>query len=274
MAEKTQEEQIADVTLEKISEAITVVDCPGYSKIRMGNPNDGGYIVLKEVVEQATELVSYGIGDDVGFEFEFASVNPASSISCIDPRIDKLPLAAPQMRFFKSGFGRGWGGLVTPSTEHPIAKIDVEYDEWSGFMQTPEDVIKAYEMMCIEFHFVFAKRPLDLSPHFTWLYGRAVDDLNLSLLINYGMVLEKLSELFYIFHIHVNNALPPVTMFGHTFPPLLELSLVRKDVVAGVIPTAQEYPTPGLDAPNKTDRLDYALDCFAGVVIKAGISDD
>ena len=247
---------MADVALKKIFEVITVVDCPGYSKTRMGNLNDGGYIVLKEVAARATELVSYGIGDDVSFEVEFARTNPASYIYCMDPTIDRLPAEHSQMRFFKTGLGRGWGGLAKPLTKHPIAKIDVEHDEWSGFMQTPEDVIKAYEMMCIEFHFIFLRGRDDLSPHFTWLYGRVVNDLNLSLLINYGMVLEKLSELFYIFHIHANNALPLVTVFGYTFPPLLELSFVRKDVVDGVIPTAQEYPTPGLDAPNKTDRPD------------------
>ena len=69
-------------------------------------------------------------------------------------------------------------------------------------------------------------------------------------------VLKKLNDLFYIYHIHANNSLPKVELNGYSFPPLIELSLVRKDLVKNTNMTNEIFPVKGLDFQNKTDRDD------------------
>ena len=67
----------------------------------------------------------------------------------------------------------------------------------------------------------------------------------------------KLLDLFYIFHIHANNSLPKMSVNGHSFPPLLEISFIRKDLISSIPKLSQEkYPIKGIDYPNKNDRSD------------------
>ena len=80
--------------------------------------------------------------------------------------------------------------------------------------------------------------------------------INEGIFIKYCLALEKLNEHFYIFHAHANNSLPLIEVNGYKFPPLMELSFVRKDLVACAMPTIETFPVEGLDYPNKTDRPD------------------
>ena len=69
-------------------------------------------------------------------------------------------------------------------------------------------------------------------------------------------MLRRLNEFFFLFHIHANNSLPKVNLGGQTFPPLLELSWVRKDLARYRRVTQEKYPIKGIDYPNKNDRPD------------------
>lgn len=46
--------------------------------IRIGKDNDGGYLVNEKDVINASELISFGVGDDISFERHFTSINDCS----------------------------------------------------------------------------------------------------------------------------------------------------------------------------------------------------
>jgi hypothetical protein len=67
-----------------------------------------------------------------------------------------------------------------------------------------------------------------------------------------------LNTRFVLFHIHANNSLAVVNVGGHWFPPLLEASYVRRNLLPDVFLTKHkgQFPIEGLDYQNKSDRPD------------------
>lgn len=59
-----------------------------YKLSRFGRSNDGGYLVSSQSVLQAKILISFGILDDVSFEFDFLKVNKIP-ILCFDHTLKK-----------------------------------------------------------------------------------------------------------------------------------------------------------------------------------------
>jgi hypothetical protein len=54
-----------------------------HSVVRLGSPNDGGYLVSPLAVEQADVLLSMGLSDDWAFEEQFRELNPVPVV-CLD----------------------------------------------------------------------------------------------------------------------------------------------------------------------------------------------
>ena len=74
----------------------------------------------------------------------------------------------------------------------------------------------------------------------------------------FAATLEALSQDFVIAHIHGNNHLGCIP--GTTVPETLELTLVHRELVAGILPAASDsYPLPALDRPCDRRRPDLAL---------------
>ena len=70
--------------------------------------------------------------------------------------------------------------------------------------------------------------------------------------------LDALGQDFVIAHIHGNNHLGCIP--GTTVPETLELTLVHRELVAGILPAASDsYPLPALDRPCDRRRPDLAL---------------
>ena len=55
-----------------------------FDLIRVGNDNDGGYLVGKKTILRTKFLVSLGIGDDCSFEKNFLKFNNTANIYCYD----------------------------------------------------------------------------------------------------------------------------------------------------------------------------------------------
>lgn len=61
-----------------------------YDLIRIGNDNDGGYLIDTYSFKKTKELVSLGINDDWSFEKDFfLRRNKKISVECFDDRLDK-----------------------------------------------------------------------------------------------------------------------------------------------------------------------------------------
>ena len=52
--------------------------------VRIGRPNDGGYVIPKTVFKLCDGLLSFGINKDWSFEKDFSNRNPKANIHCYD----------------------------------------------------------------------------------------------------------------------------------------------------------------------------------------------
>lgn len=230
-----------------------VYDCD-LTKIRVGNQHDGGYIALKEICEKTNTVYSFGIGDDVGFEMDFIKRFPNSIIRCFDPTMDCLPVNFEKLNFEKSG-----PEALIDISRNSLLKMDIEGCEWDAIHSTEMFNIKnliKFDQILIEIHLLHIEPKKAISLYFDNLYKKFADSINESLFNHYYNVIKTLNTFFYIFHIHPNNSLSKVSLQGYRFPPLIELSFVRKGLIDTIYETHTNFPVDGLDFPNKTDRMD------------------
>jgi hypothetical protein len=240
--------------IEKFLKEIKVYDCSDMTKIRLGNKSDGGYVVLKEICDQTGVLYSFGVGDDVGFELDFVDLFPGAGVKLFDPTIDRLPINHPNFNFTKSGISKE---KLNQVNRNSLLKIDVEWDEWEVLYSLEDEILSRFNQILIEFHVsLMESRRSYLSPYFQQFYQSVTDKINCELANKYFTVMRRLTNQFYIYHIHANNSLQKVQLNGNSFPPLIEISFVRKDLVKTVSLTTVTFPIEGLDCPNKTDRPD------------------
>lgn len=242
-------------------EEIKVYDC-GLTKIRLGNEADGGYIVLKEICERTDVLCSCGIGNDISFESDFVDRFSDTYGLLFDHTIDEIPMKHKNLIFRKQKINSTWNSFYEVP-KNSLLKMDIECDEWDVFSKMELATLMKFNQVVCEFHVIHVESRSGLSPYFHEFYQNVLDKINADLFDMYYRVMEKLNSFFYIFHIHANNSLPMIAVGGYQFPPLLELSFVRKDLVhdiSSILPLEvganAQFPVVGLDFPNKLDRQD------------------
>ena len=257
----------------KFLQEIKIYDC-NLTKTRIGNKHDGGYVALRELCETTDAVYSFGIEKDVGFELDFVNRFRKAEVKLFDHTIDSLPYEHKNFAFWKLGVGTEHASLkdivniVTGDMGHLLLKMDIEWDEWHTLLSTDIKTLSRFSQLLIEFHIVgidttlqversrFVRPHYILTPYFKNFYEATYDKINDNIFKTYYQVMKKLNEHFYMFHIHANNSLSKIGVNGHSLPPLVELSFVRKDLVGGAEKTKESFPVEGLDFPNKTDRPD------------------
>ena len=149
-----------------------------------------------------------------------------------------------------------------------MLKMDIEWDEWSVLDNIKRATLQNFNQLLIELHLVhidtnnnFMLSNEKLTPYFKNFYLDAYHGMNEYIFDLYYKVLHKLRRDFHIFHISANNSLQKVDFADCTFPPLIELSLVRKDIVNNAKSTKCKFPVDGLDYPNKPWR-DEIIDFY------------
>jgi hypothetical protein len=60
-----------------------------FDLIRLGQNNDGGYLIERKCVQKSKNLVSFGLGNDWSFEKDFKKFNPETTITCYDHTVNK-----------------------------------------------------------------------------------------------------------------------------------------------------------------------------------------
>jgi hypothetical protein len=238
--------------IRELVQQIKIYDCLEFTKIRIGNKNDGGYIALREICEKTKNVYSFGIGDDVGFELDFAKQWSQARFNLFDPTIKKLPVEHPRFKFLKCGTFNPDESMAKDA----LLKMDVEYNEWDMISNVTDNQLLCFSQILIEVHIVHAEPRANLTEYFHGFYQGVLNQINNNLFKKYSNILKRLCKYFYIFHAHANNSLKTITADSYKIPPLLELSLVRKDLVSTVTETQCKFPVDGLDFPNKTDRGD------------------
>lgn len=232
---------------------IRVVDCE-LTKTRIGGPHDGGYVALNEICKKTDKVLTFGVGDDVSFELDFVKRYPATQkFTLCDPTIMELPETHDKFEHVRKyahqvGFD-GYSG-------YSLLKMDIEWWEWEFLRKINADDLKKFSQILIELHvFHLEQKQNGMSNYFHMLYREVFEHENAKLFARYSEMIDKILKNFYIVHIHANNSLPKVYLDAWSFPPLIELSLIRKDLAGEVIKTREKFPTT-IDRVNKTDRPD------------------
>ena len=248
-----------------------------YKKVRIGPKKDGGYVILDQVSKDADLLMVFGVGDDIEFEIDFKHAYPNVNVVLYDHTINDLP--SKNKHFFFKSLGISHIESETCSTLNfftefhdkerklsKILKIDIENSEWNVISEIDSEILRQYDQIIIEFHLFFVKYNQVNSPYFTNYFTNLYEALNKELLIKYINILKKIQSTHYIYHAHTNNSLPPFyfndkKISSEALPQLLELSLVKKELVNKAVRLDKHVPESDLDWSNKTDRPDFDIYC-------------
>jgi hypothetical protein len=241
---------------------------------RVGNANDGGYVVPLDAVVAARALLSFGLSHDWTFERDFKRRNPEAIVHCYDHTVSlwtslqysfgqllrfALLLRASALRriltwidyrlFFRSK-AIHFKQMILPYTRNNGATIADVFSRLPA--QSPAFVkmdIEGSEYLVID----------DLLQHSRDIVAMAIEFHDVDTvpqLLNSSI--EKIKRDFHIVHIHGNN-MGGVTPFN--FPKAPEITFLNKRFFkAAPAPSGLKYPVFGLDSPNNPKLPDFAFE--------------
>jgi hypothetical protein len=241
--------------------------------IRLGRPNDGGYIVPQRIVLETECLVSLGISDDWSFDSHFLMLKRDLMIHAYDHTISANIFVGRVRESFVKLFSR-------PSS---LREFIIRLYVWISYKTFFCGKVKHFkERICnrrihtsdadmnsifdrISSGRVFIKMDLegteyalieDLLAYSAKIVGMVIEfhDTN-SLRQAFDGAVRKLQCYYEIVHVHGNNY-APVSADG--LPDVLELTLVRKEFCRHTDKRAKLF-IEGLDRPNDPRKADYIL---------------
>ena len=235
-----------------------------YTKVRVGDKKDGGYVVLDEVSSYTEKLYSYGVETNTSFESDFCDRYDCNAI-LFDHTVDGPERYDDRFTFVKEGLSHVKTHdcdtlhnhlQLYGNPERKTLKMDIEWCEWDVFEQMPPHVLEDFDQILCEFHVIPMNYKDAHTPYFTNFHKDVYSKVNDMLFDQYSWVLQVLQEDYYIFHVHINNSLPCNYVGCEEIPPLIELSMVNQRLVDHPTLCCDRFPVKGLDYPNKTDRPD------------------
>lgn len=235
---------------------LTPWEIPQMSKIRLGGPYDGGYVILDHQLDQINASLSYGVGKDWTFDLDLAN-HTGSPVYMFDHTIGQVVTNHPLVSHIREGVSptpfmdRGMKlDTVVHHLNHYVPgwergdtrlflKMDIEYGEFPVLEDLDEAIIGKFDQIVMEIH--------DMQR-------------NTSRTTN---LLAKLNRTHVLVHVHGNNCcggflLPDAKGW---VPKFMDLTWFRRDLAAEIVPNTQTYPTP-LDGPTLPNRPDYDLGFF------------
>lgn len=208
--------------------------------IRYGPDVDGGYFVPNGVIYD--RIITIGVGNDIGFEAEYARNHPGTYFELFDHTVAGLPEPLINARFHRIGAGYGAdlrplpelleGQLPEGSTN--LLKMDCEGAEWRCGLD--ELGFDAVHTLVLEIHGL-----LDPAER-----TRAAG------------VLSALAGHFAVVHAHPNNYSASGRFQGHLLTDCIELTLVNKTWIGSLAPRTNGPPAVFQNAPHRPPaRLEF-----------------
>lgn len=217
--------------------------------IRVGPNGDGGYL-MPDVAELLDATFSPGVGQSALFEADlWARANIPSFLAdaTVEPPNNLPPNAlfrpfmvgaSPDPNFVT--LSEWVNSSVPESHKHLLLQMDIEGGEYNVLAYEDSHFLRRFAVIIIEFH---AMRQVG-------------DALSCGTV---GGIFEKLYRDFAIVHAHPNNCCPSLRINGVLVPDVLEVTFLRRDLVAGFAsPNPIRLPHP-LDCPNVSRRSAPAL---------------
>lgn len=233
------------------------------TKIRVGNQNDGGYVIAK--LENKYDLfIAGGICDDISFEEDFIKLYPDLLCYAFDGTIDSLPNNNIQnIKFIKKNISNINDKNFTDLCEYMnnynniFMKIDIEGFEFKVLPVLIETYyINKIKQLVVEIH-----SPADI--HTFPDYYKGLSDINNKHMLN---MFKNINKTHTLIHLHANNGPDMTTITGIKVPHVFELTYVRNDYITDKFKNTIPLPTI-LDGRNVTTKKDYVLDWFPFVNI-------
>jgi hypothetical protein len=217
----------------------------GHELIRIGGDADGGYLIPDDL-DGVRYCFSPGVSTIADFELALAERGIKSFLA--DFSVERSPVDHPLLEFDRKFLGRKDAGeYMTLETwvngkrdleGDMILQMDIEGAEYDVLFSTPSSLLRRFRILVVEFHDLDRLAAPD---YFAYI----------------RLLLDKLTQDFVVSHIHPNNYKQSVSIRGVHIPPLLEMTMLRKDRVRHAIPRS-DFPHQ-LDRPNIKDWPDVAL---------------
>ena len=234
-----------------------------YTKKRIGNENDGGYIFLTPFLSQLQnkQKIAYSFGISTYDPFSLEMAKNGFEVFQYDGTIDKGPYDNPQIKFFKFNIS----GSISPPpncknfsqilNDHMhnnldiIMQIDIENHEWDFIESLTHDQILQIEQINIEFHNIIISNKEEI--------------------IRQKKIFEKINKTHQCIHIHANNNSNVCILNDFSFlPETLEVTYVRKINTIDqkyqyeFTDCYDEFPIDKLDAPCCSSITDIYIGKF------------
>ena len=220
------------------------------SKVRIGNDNDGGYVV-PTIAMECDAVVSIGIGTDVSFDIVLAE--RGARILQFDHTVEGAPQQHVNFHFSKLGWGPQTEGtfvsfdeiysrLMALNPKHSLLKFDIEGEEFDVLETTRLEHLAVFDVIVCEVHYM----------------ERLGDPLFFAKVLS---SFTKLTANHVPVHLHANNYQNLILVEGVPIPRVLEISFLRKDL--DYFRAFSSDPIPGpLDRPNHQGVPDLCLNAF------------
>jgi hypothetical protein len=212
---------------------------------RYGGKGDGGYIFQSDLINESSIAYSYGVGptdDLISFDKDIADLG--KSVYLYDGSVQEFWDNRPEF-FFKSEYVNS-KNILTHIRENGhtnftnmILKMDIEGAEYETLNNVDVSIFSYFNQIGIEIH------------NLVWQKSGGETILKL---------LTRLSDYYYLVHIHGNNCSPAII---DGLPDVLELTYIRKDVFDlrwSVNKLLKPCPIDGLDYPNSSGSPEISMD--------------
>lgn len=212
--------------------------------VRLGSEHDGGYLLPADL-EGVVACFSPGVGAVADFEADIEARGiPAYLLDgSVEPPVGHTtrfesrflgPLETVATTTLEAWVERSLGTVDGDL----LLQMDIEGAEWDVLAAAPRELLRRFRVIIVELHDLDAIR----------------DDHILGLR---AAVVERLLQDFSVVHIHANNCCRPVDVRGLSIPPVLEVTLHRRD--RAVAPEPLVDPRHPLDRPNRPRKRDRPL---------------
>ena len=206
---------------ELLRERLKVKRIVGKNFVRLGNPYDGGYIMVDNFnISGGGIAYSFGIANDVSWDWDM--VQRGYDVFMYDPTIDALPFNHEKVHFFKEGIlgieikEQHMNTLENfiklnghENKSNMILKMDVEGAEWSFLSTVTSETLSKFDQILFEFHDL--TKPKDQSV------------MNATL-----ACIKKINQTHSLVHLHACNCGSILVLDDKIlFPDVLELTYVK-----------------------------------------------
>jgi hypothetical protein len=223
---------------------LTIYDYP--SKIRLGNKNDGGYVI--GVLDGDYDYyISAGVSNEESFSRDFIkmfNMNKKNS-AAFDGTIDRYPYEyTKDITFYKRNISTNKDinnanlSYFMDNYTNIFLKMDIEGAEYPWLISLNEEQLNKFKQIVIELHGINDN---------TWNTTHT-DKIE---------CLKKIANSHYAIHIHGNN----YGSITNNIPDVIEVTYIRKDIfIKKPNLNTTQLPIQYLDNPNNPKKKDYDID--------------